>query len=330
MKILFIGGTGVLSSACTHGVCARGDDLTLLNRGLTSRPISAQTRLLRADYRDRDQTRQLLKSHQFDIVVNWIAFTPEDVEFDMSCFRGRVAQYVFISSASAYQKPPRKLPVTENTPLDNPFWEYSRQKIACEQRLQQAYQAQGFPVTIVRPSHTYDRTMIPIHGGYTIIDRMRKGKKVVIHGDGTSLWTLTHNLDFAQGFIGLLGNQKAVGETFHITSDEFPMWDQICEWLARAAGVEPKIVHIPSEFITRFDPDWGDSLLGDKRYSMIFDNSKIKKFVPDFKPEISFRDGAKEIVQWYDENSNRQVVNNDYNKLLDRMIVSFESLSAKL
>jgi nucleoside-diphosphate-sugar epimerase len=239
--------------------------------------------------------------------------------------RGRVGQYIFISSASAYQKPPTSLPVTESTPLHNPFWEYSRNKIACEQRLMRAYVEQGFPVTIVRPSHTYDRTMVPISGRYTILNRMLQGRKVLVHGDGTSLWTLTHHKDFAVGFTGLLGEQRAIGEAYHITSDEWLSWNQIYTFLAKAAGVEPKLVHVPSEFIAAFDPEWGAGLLGDKAHSAIFDNSKIKKLVPEFSARIPFSQGAREIIDWYTQDESRQVIDERLDRTMDRVIEAYES-----
>jgi nucleoside-diphosphate-sugar epimerase len=219
-KVLFIGGTGIISSACTELAHGRGLDLYLLNRGQSSRPIPTGVKLLHGDIRQPESVRQALGDHQFDAIVNWIAFSPEHIATDLELFRGRTQQYVFISSASAYQTPPANLPVTESTPLHNPYWAYSRAKIACEERLIEAYRQENFPITIVRPSHTYDQTLLPMSGGYTVVDRMRQGKKVIVHGDGSSLWTLTHHRDFAKGLVGLLGNNHAVGETFHITSDE--------------------------------------------------------------------------------------------------------------
>jgi nucleoside-diphosphate-sugar epimerase len=236
---------------------------------------------------------------------------------------GRTRQYVFISSASAYQTPPRSLPITESTPLHNPYWAYSRAKIACEERLLQAYRERGFPVTIVRPSHTYDCTLLPPHGGWTVVERMRQGKQVVVHGDGTSLWTLTHQRDFAKGLNGLLGLDAAIGEAFHITSDELLTWDRIHEALANAAGAEAKIVHVPSEVIARFDREWGDSLLGDKAHSMVFDNSKIKRFVPEYRASIPFCRGVEEIISWYDEDPRRRVVDAAYDATLERILSSY-------
>lgn len=323
LKVLFIGGTGIISSACSALAVERGFDLYLLNRGQSSRTPPAEARILHGDIRDPESARSALVDHDFDVVVDWIAFTPEHIEADLNLFRGRTGQYIFISSASAYQTPPRFLPVTESTPLHNPYWQYSRNKIACEERLLQAYREEDFPMTIVRPSHTYDRTLLPMHGGYTVVNRMRQGRKVIVHGDGTSLWTLTHHRDFATGFIGLLGNNRALGEAFHITSDEWLSWDQIFEFVAAAAGAAAEIVHIPSDFINRFDPVWGASLLGDKTHSMLFDNSKIKRFVPDYAATIPFEQGAREIMAWYDADASRQAVDDNYDRILDEILQAY-------
>jgi nucleoside-diphosphate-sugar epimerase len=325
MNVLFIGGTGVISSACSKLAVERRIRLTLLNRGKTDRPIPKGAEVVHGDIRDPNSIRSALANRTFDAVVDWICFTPDHAETDIQLFRGRTRQFVFISSASAYQKPPASLPVTESTPLANPFWEYSRNKIACEEAFVRAYREHGFPATIVRPSHTYDRTLLPTHGRYTDIDRMRKGKKVVVHGDGSSLWTLTHHEDFARGFVGLMGNTHAIGDTFHITSDEVLTWNQIVEILARAAGAEPKIVHVPSDLIAVYFPDWGEGLLGDKTHCMIFDNAKIKRVVPDFKAVIPFSQGAREILAWYDADPKRRMVDEAYNRQLDRMIEAYES-----
>ncbi len=325
MKVLFIGGTGIISSACAQLAVERGVDLYLLNRGQSQRVPPKGATILPGDIRDKKSASRALGEWQFDVVVNWIAFTPEHIEMDLALFHGRTHQYIFISSASAYQTPPANLPVTESTPLHNPYWAYSRNKIACEERLMQAYRQDGFPMTVVRPSHTYDQTLLPMHGGYTVVNRMRQGKKVIVHGDGTSLWTMTHHRDFAQGFVGLLGNNHALGETFHITADELLTWNQIAEMIARAAGVEARLVHIPSDFIARFDPVWGASLLGDKMHSMMFDNRKIKRFVPGFAATIPFAHGAAEIMAWYDADLARQTVNAELDTLMDQIITAYES-----
>jgi len=321
MRILFIGGTGILSSACAPRVLAAGHDLALLNRGQSSiRPAAAEAELLRADIRDRASVREAVGDREFDVVVNFVAYTPEHVLSDVDTFGGRVGQYVFISSASAYQKPPRRVPVTESTPLHNPFWRYSRDKIACEETLLNAYRDTGFPVTVVRPSHTYDRASIPLHGGWTLIDRMRRGLEVIVHGDGTSLWTLTHHVDFAKGFVGLLGNTRTLGEAYTITGDDVLTWDQIYTMLGTAACAEPRLVHLASERINAVDPEWGEGLLGDKAHSMVFDNTKIRTIVPDYVATIPFEQGAREIVAWHDEDPARCAVDEKLNATVDRLL----------
>jgi nucleoside-diphosphate-sugar epimerase len=279
--------------------------------------------VLRGDVRDPQSARNALGDRRFDVVVQWIGFVPAHIELDLELFRGRTSQYVFISSASAYQTPPSRLPVTESTPLHNPYWQYSRDKIACEERLIRAYRSEGFPATIVRPSHTYDPALLPVHGGWTIVDRMRRGLPVIVHGDGTSLWTLTHHEDFARGFVGLLGRYDAVGEPFHITSDEALSWNQIHEMLGHAAGVTPKIVHVTSDLIAAFDPEWGGSLLGDKAHSMVFDNTKIKRLVPDFRAVIPYAYGARQQIAWYDEDASRRVVDDKTNASFDRVLEAY-------
>lgn len=325
MKVLFIGGTGIISSACTQLAVDKGIELYHLNRGQSQRPTPDPVKVLRGDIRDQKSAERALAGHTFDVVVNWVAYTPDHIEMDIELFSGRANQYVFISSASAYQTPPLNLPITESTPLHNPFWQYSRDKINCEAHLTQAYHEAGFPATIVRPSHTYDCTLTPMGFQYTVLNRMRQGKKVIVHGDGTSLWTLTHHRDFAVGLVGLLGNDRAIGDTFHITSDEILTWNLIFELMADAAGVKPKLVHVPSEFIAAFDPEWGASLLGDKAHSMIFDNTKIKRTVTEFNPTIPFYQGAKEIVAYYDADPSQQRINTKQDEMMDRIIASYES-----
>jgi nucleoside-diphosphate-sugar epimerase len=321
LRILFIGGTGIISSACVPRVLAAGNDLTVLNRGGTAtRPLPEGIDVLRADIRDGASVRSALGDREFDAVVNFVAYTPDHVRSDVDSFAGRTDQYVFISSASAYQKPPRRLPITESTPLHNPYWQYSRDKIACEELLVAAYRDNHFPVTIVRPSHTYDRTSVPIDGGWTQIDRMRRGLPVVVHGDGTSLWTLTHHVDFAKAFVGLLGNTRTLGEAYTITSDDVLTWDQIFTILGRAAGVQPVLVHVPSDMIAAADPDWGAGLLGDKAHSVVFDNTKVKAVVPDYVATIPFEQGAREIIEWRDQDPTRQIVNEKLNATIEHLL----------
>ena len=331
MKVLFIGGTGIISSACSQLAVQNGIELYLLNRGKTTkRPIPVGAQVITGDIRDPQSVINALAGKVFDAIVNWVAFTPEHIESDLKLFRDKTSQYIFISSASAYQTPPASLPVTESTPLDNPIWAYSQAKIACEERLVLAYRQEKFPMTIVRPSHTYDQTLLPFDGGYTVIDRMRKGKKVIVHGDGTSLWVMTHHTDFAKGFVGLLGNSHAIGEAIQITSDELLTWNQIFEIMAHAAHAEYQPVHIPSDLIAAFDPSWGAGLLGDKANSMIFDNTKIKRLVPGFAATIPFVYGAKQIMTWYDADPARQEVDQEFNQLMDRILLAYESAWPKV
>jgi nucleoside-diphosphate-sugar epimerase len=282
--------------------------------------------VLSGDIRDAASAKKALGNLRFDSVVNFINFVPEHIQADIELFSGRTNQYVFISSASAYKKPVDNWPITESTPLHNPHWGYSRNKIACEELLIKAYRERGFPATIVRPSHTYDKTLLPFdpyRSGYTVLKRLQQGKPIVVHGDGTTLWVLTHHKDFAKGFVPLLANPASVGEAFHITSDELLTWDQIFTAVAHAAGVEPKIVHVPSDVIAKEHPDWGAGLLGDKAHSVIFDNSKIKRFVPDFVATIPFSRGAEEIVRFYAENPTFEPLSPSVDSLMDRFVERF-------
>lgn len=326
MKILFIGGTGIISSACSQLTIDKGMDLYLLNRGSSSRTSPTGATILKADIRDKPSVIKALGNLKFDVVVDWIAFNAGHIKSDIEIFKTRTKQFIFISSASAYHTPPLNLPVLESNLLYNPYWQYSREKIVCEELLIEAYRNTGFPITIVRPSHTYDKTSLPMHGGWTNIIRMRQGKKVIIHGDGTSLWTLTHHKDFAVGLVGLFANIHAIGDVFHITSDEVLTWNQIFNIIATAAGTEAKVVHIASDLIAKFDKDWGDGLLGDKAHSMLFDNSKIKKIVPEFNCLIPFTKGAKEIIAWYDADPARQTADNKINQMMDKIISAYESI----
>ncbi|HEY8912420.1 SDR family oxidoreductase [Lacisediminihabitans sp.] len=322
-RVLFIGGTGTISSEASELAVRQGLDVTLLNRGLSSlHTVPAGARALQADMRDADSVRDALGRLEFDIVVDFVAFSTAHVQQDIDLFSGRIGQYVFISSASAYQKPPARLPITESTPLRNPFWQYSRDKIACEDLLVTAYRDTGFPTTIVRPSHTYDAASIPLAGGWTAIDRLRRGVPIVLHGDGTSLWVLTHSRDFAKGFVGLLGNPQAIGESVHITSDEVLTWTQIAEALATAAGVEAKIVHVTSDVLAAADPDQSGGHLGDRSHSVIFDNSKVKSLVPGYVATTPFALGAREIIEWHDEHPLHQVVDPRLNELYDRLVAA--------
>ena len=281
MKLLFIGGTGLISSACSELAVERGHELFLLNRSSSTKyPVPKHATVLQADiHADSAHLSALVAGHHFDAVIDFIAFSPEDIDRDISIFRNTTDQFVFISSASAYQKPVKNYLITEETPLENPYWDYSRNKIACEEKLMNEYRASGFPITIVRPSHTYGPSQIPFCVGswlhpWTLIDRMKRGKPVIVPGDGTSLWVLTWNADFAVGLLGLLGNKKAIGEAFQITSDEVLSWNQIYLEAYQALGQAPNVIHIPSDFIARFDEHAVGSLIGDKSNSVVFDTAK--------------------------------------------------------
>ena len=329
MRVLFIGGTGVINTEVSRQAIAKGFELYLLNRGMRRSPLPG-SHSLTADIHKPDEVRAVLQGIDFDVVVDWIAFTPDDIERDLALFRGRVKQYIFISSASAYQKPPAHYLITESTPLHNPHWEYSRKKIACEDRLMQAYRDEGFPITIVRPSHTYDPSFPAAIGGggsYTLADRMKRGRPIIVHGDGSSLWVVTHAEDFARGFVGLLGNWRTLGHAFHITTDEVLTWNQILETIAEALGVEAKIVHIPSDFIARVAPQLAGSLLGDKTWSVVFDNSKIKDFVPGFQATIPFRDGIRRTLAWFAAEEGRQRIDQAMNIEIDRILKAFAGAS---
>ncbi|MEI8095309.1 MAG: NAD-dependent epimerase/dehydratase family protein [Spirochaetales bacterium] len=320
MNILMIGGTGIISSAVSDLLVQKGHHLTLLNRGASIRQVSAGAEVLKADIRDPASVRAVLGARKFDSVVDWLSFVPEHVAASLDLFEGRTGQYVYISSASVYRKPTVALPVVESNLLHNPFWEYSRNKTACEEFLTDRYRTKGTPITIVRPSHTYDKTLLPMDGGWTVVDRMLRGLPVIVHGDGTSLWTLTHHRDFARGFVGLLGHPYALGEAFHITGDEWLSWNEIFRLVALAAGVEAKIVHVPSDLVALEDPAWADGLLGDKSHSMMFDNSKIRRLVPDFTCPIPFSQGVREVMAWYQEDKKRQVVNADFTAKYERIL----------
>jgi nucleoside-diphosphate-sugar epimerase len=329
MKVLFIGGTGIISTACTNLTVESGIELTLLRRGQRAAAIPAAVRTITADIADEEATRRALGSEKFDAVVDWTVFTPDQVERDIRLFRDRTDQYIFISSASAYQKPVSYYLITESTPLANPYWQYSRDKIACEDRLMKEYRETGFPITIVRPSLTYGETQIVLainswQKSYTAVERMRGGKKVIVPGDGSSLWVVTHNSDFAQGFVGLLGHRQAIGHAFHITGDEVLTWDQIYTITARAAGVEPNLVHVASDFLAACRPEMLGGLTGDKAASVVFDNTKIKRFVPGYCATVPFSAGIERTIAWFDADPARRVVDEEANALWDKIIAGYE------
>ena len=327
MKVLFIGGTGLISEAVSKLAIARGIELYLFNRGKRDGFVPESAKVITGDIRDAQSAAAALEGHVFDVVVDWIAFTPEHVSVDIELFRGRTKQYIFISSASAYQKPPKNYIITEEaTPLENRYWQYSRDKIACEQLLEEQAEA-GFPVTFVRPSFTYGDTMIPAALNswphpWSLIARIRAGRPIIVHGDGSSLWTMTHNTDFAKGFVGLLGREEAIGQAYHITSDEVLTWNQIYEAIGAAAGVEPKLVHISSDFLVAHDPELEGGLLGDKSVTSVFDNSKIKSLVPEFEATLSFAEGIKRTVAWFEAHPERCTVDEAWNEQMDAIIAA--------
>jgi nucleoside-diphosphate-sugar epimerase len=322
MRVLFIGGTGNISAACSRLVLERGHELFVLNRG--QRPLALPgARVLSADVQDEAAVARVLSGLSFDSVANFIAFTPADIERDLRLFAERTGQYLFVSSTTVYQKPPPSPHITEATPLVNPFSAYARGKIACEERSMLAFRSAGFPVTIVRPSLTYD-TVIPLPFAswreWTLVDRMLRGQRIVVHGDGSSLWTITHAEDFAVGFVGLLGNRAAIGEAFHVTSDELLTWDAIYQAIAHAAGTRAQIVHMASDDIVAALPEYAATLLGDKAHSVIFDNSKIRRLVPEFRPTIRFAHGIERTIAWFLADAARRIVSNESNAKIERLL----------
>lgn len=330
MKILFLGGTGIISTACAQLAIARGFDVTLLNRA--RREPMPGARQLVVDLADASARRAALaeSSERWDVVVDFLAFDAAAVEQRVELFRGRVGQYIYISSASAYQKPGTQALITESTPLANPFWEYSRNKIAGEDRLMHYYREEAFPITIVRPSLTYGDIVVPLAGNswqqsYTAIARLRAGQPLIVPGDGLSLWTITHNSDFAKGLVGLLGHPGAIGHAVHITSDEALTWNQIFQYTAEAAGVPlPKLVHIASDFLCACMPELTGTLLGDKAHSALFDNTKIKRLVPDYVATTRYRDGIKQTLRWFDADPRRQIVDTALSAKWDLLIAAYE------
>ncbi len=329
MDILFIGGTGIISTACVTAALDAGHDVSVLNRGRTRLPNQVgEARTFIADASNEVEVREVLGNRRFDAVVQWTAYVPAQIELDLRLYADS-GQYVFISSASAYEKPPANWMITEATPLRNEFWQYSRDKIACEEVLQIAHRSTGFPMTIIRPSLTYGCSQIPLAIGswekpYTVVDRMRRGAKVLVPGDGTSIWTITHSSDLARGLIPLLGNPRAIGEAFHITSDEALTWNQIYSLVAKAAGVEPDFLHVPSDAMVAADPDLLGTLWGDKINSSVFDNSKLRSLVPEFKAVVPFEAGIRDTVAWFDADLRRQEIDEKANRLWDRVASVYE------
>ena len=336
-KALFIGGTGTISTAITAALAAEEKwDLTLLNRGNRSADVPEGVKVIAADINDEALVASLLEGTSWDCVCDFIGFVPEQVERDWRLFAGKTKQYMYISSASAYQKPAVSPFITEGTPLANPYWEYSRNKIGCEEFLMQKYRQEGFPVTIIRPSHTYGDRTVPVgvhgdNGSWQVLRRMLDGKRIIIHGDGTSQWTLTHNSDFAKGFIGLMGNPHAIGNAFQITSDETLTWNQIHEIIARILGVELKACHISSEFLDEVGPyDFRGSLLGDKAVTVLFDNSKLKRAVPGFQAVVPFEEGVARTITNILSHPELQVPDPAFDAWCDRVLDAVDKAKESL
>ena len=333
-KALFIGGTGTISTAITRRIATMPEwELYLINRGNRSRVVPENVKLIIADITDEEDVALKLEGLEFDCVCDFIACVPAQVERDYRLFKGKTKQYMYISSASAYEKPASDYIITEETPLVNPFWQYSRDKIDCEAFLMEKYRSEGFPVTIIRPSYTYDERSVPLsvngnNGTWQVLERMIQGKKIIIQGDGTSLWTMTHNSDFAKGFTGLMGNEKAIGEAVQITSDETLTWTQIYQCVADALGVELKPYYISSWYLAEVAPqyDFKGNLLGDKAFCVVFDNSKLKSLVPDFKAEVPFAEGIKRTVDYINEHPQLKRPDPEFDAWCDRMIEKLESL----
>lgn len=332
MKILLIGGTGTISTAITKQLSNSEHELYLLNRGNRKDDIPSNVKTIVADINDEAEVTKLLKGMSFDAVCEFIGFVPEQIERDYRIFQGKTKQYIYISSASAYHKPVKDYRISEATALANPYWEYSRNKIACEEFLMKMYRENGFPVTIVRPSHTYGLRSVPIgvhgnKGSWQVLKRMLEGKPVIIHGDGSSLWTLTFNEDFARGFIGLIGNPHAIGEAFQITSDESVTWTQIYKIVADCLGVEMKPYYVSSEFLAAVsDYDFMGSLLGDKANTVVFDNSKLKKAVPGFTATIRVEQGIRKTVEYILEHKELQMEDKEFDAWCDKVIEKLEAV----
>lgn len=332
MRILLIGGTGTISSAVTRLLADSGNDLWLLNRGNRKDEIPEGVRQITADINDEAEVLSKLRDVTFDVVCEFIGFKPEQVERDYRLFNGRTRQYVYISSASAYNKPVRQHIITEGTALANPYWQYSRDKIACEELLMRYYREEGFPVTIVRPSHTYGERGVPtgLHGPrgcWQVLQRMLDGKPVIVHGDGSSLWTMTWNEDFARGFIGLLGNPHAIGEAFQIMSDESLTWNQIYATIAQSLGVEYKPYHVSSDFLAAVAPkeyDVEGNLIGDKACTVVFDCSKLKGIVPGWQATTRFEEGVRRSIAYLLSHPEYQVKEPDFDQWCDQVIRALE------
>ncbi|MBR5177762.1 MAG: NAD-dependent epimerase/dehydratase family protein [Lachnospiraceae bacterium] len=337
-EALFIGGTGTISMAITRSLAKdEGWHLTLLNRGNRKADIPEGVEVINVDVNDEDAVAKVLEGRNFDSVCDFIGFVPTQLERDYRLFKGKVKQFMYISSASAYGKPVSDYRITEGTALANPYWEYSRNKIACEDFLMKKFREEGFPITIIRPSHTYDERSIPmgVHGSkgsYQVIKRMMEGKPVIVHGDGTSLWTMTFNEDFAKGFIGLMGNPHTIGEAFQITNDESLTWNQIFKTIADALGAEYKPYYVSSLFLAKVGKkyDLEGGLIGDKSNSVVFDNSKLKRAVAGFAPSIRFEEGVRRSLSYILSHPECQVEDPEFDKWCDNIIEALDEAAAKL
>lgn len=336
MKVLFIGGTGTISMAITKALVAQGHEVYLFNRGSRNAELPDEVKFIRGDIGNEAEAAEKLQNYTFDVVCDFIGFVPAQLERDYRLFNKKTKQFMYISSASAYQKPLADYRITESTPLANPYWQYSRDKIACEEFLMKMYRENGFPITIIRPSHTYDERSVPVgahgdKGSWQVVKRMMEGKPVLVHGDGTSLWTMTFNTDFAKGFIGLMGNTHAIGETYHITSDESLTWNQIYESLANALGVEYKPYYVSSDFLDEVSPyDFKGGLIGDKSNSVVFDNSKLKRAVPDFVATIRHDVGVKKAVDYVLSHPECQIEDPEFDVWCDKVIESLEKAKKEI
>jgi nucleoside-diphosphate-sugar epimerase len=332
MKVLFLGGTGNISTACVELALGRGHEVTLLTRGLQEYGFGGRARHVAGDRNDAVLLERVAAEGRYDVVANFIGYTTEEIRKDIAAFSGKTAQYLFISTAAVYRKPAPHYLIAETSPLGNAFWAYGRLKIACEELLLSAHRESGFPVTVVRPSYTYGPTWIPssVGGhGYTVLGRMRRGLPVISHGDGQSLWVMTSHEDFAAGFVGLFGLSKALGEAYHITSDEVLTWDQVYQEIGRAAGLEIELLHLSSDLIAAIHPPWGGSLLGDKAYSTVFDNSKIKAAVPGFQAATSFAAGIRKSVEWHDARPDRRVIDEKVNAVMDHLVAVYREAASR-
>ena len=331
MKVLFIGGTGIISTAISKKLLESGEhELFIINRGNRNSCLPDGFKPITCDINDEAEVKKLIERMEFDVVADFIAFVPSQLERDYRLFAGKTKQFIFISSASAYQKPLSDYRINEGTPLSNPYWQYSRDKIACEDYLMKMYRDEGFPVTIVRPSHTYDERKIPLgvhgaNGSWQVAKRMLEGKQVIIHGDGSSLWTMTHNSDFANAFIGLMGNLHAIGESVNITSDESLTWNQIYRAIADALGVELKPYYVPSDFLAKCSNyDFTGGLIGDKSNTVVFDNTKLKRLVPGFTATIRFDQGVRETINNVLSDKSLQDDDPEFDKWCDNVIAAME------